>query len=146
MRVNVYLPDELAATIRASVPELNLSRALQDALRGLLSCRHDQLECSACAAKVDRGSFIDRALSAFYWDLVDELHRLVDQGGTAEGAGRIAKDVAQRHQVSAARNAPLPRPPASRRGARRRELARPQQRTFTEVDPDYQPPGYRRTA
>lgn len=112
MRLNVYLPDELAATVRGRLPDLNVSAVLQDALRALLGCRHELIACAACATAIDKRRMIDDALSRFYMDLHWRLGELVnsDRGGTAEGAARIAKDVGERHQISAAGRLPLPRP------------------------------------
>src|SRR2546423_8100958 len=99
MRVNVWLPDELNATIKRELPDVNVSAVLQRSLAALLECRHDELACSACASPIDRRQLIDNALSAFYLDLHWKLCELVDRGGTAEAAARIAKDIACRHHV-----------------------------------------------
>lgn len=122
MRLSVWIPDELADTIRERLPDLNVSKVLQDGLRSLLGCEHEQLVCAACAAPVERRAFIDDALSKFYSQVMSELRELVAAGGTCEGAGRVVKGVAEAHQVSAAKRVSLPRPP---RGVRaRREWER----------------------
>lgn len=110
-RRNVYLPDELADLVERELPDVNLSALLQQALQSLLGCDHARLRCAGCAAPVERSAIADAALSAFYRDVMWDLHPLVSRGGTAEGAARVVKAVAQRngHRVSAA-DAPLPRP------------------------------------
>jgi hypothetical protein len=119
MRVNVWLPDELNATIKRELPDVNVSAVLQRSLAALLECRHDELACRECASPIDRRQLIDNALSAFYADLHWRLRDLVERGGTAEGAARIAKDVACRHRVSCAPNMPLPRPSREQRHRQR---------------------------
>lgn len=117
MRVNVYLPDELAETISAQLPDVNYSKTLRTALVDLLGCRHDQAECSACAAPLDVNARIDDALGRFYRDLLSALEVHMLRGGTAEGSARIAKSVAERHRVSAAKGTALPRLSRARREA-----------------------------
>jgi hypothetical protein len=46
----------------------------------------------------------------------------VRTGGTAEGAGRVLKSVAERHAISKANHVPLPRPSKANREAVRRRL------------------------
>ena len=116
-RVNVYVPDELDATVRSKLPDINVSQVLQRGLQAALECRHARLVCSECAFPVDHRELIDAALSKFFIDLLWALRNLVDRGGTAEGAARIAKQIAMQHQVSAAKNAPLPRPSRAQRHA-----------------------------
>lgn len=114
-RVNVWVPDELHATLRDELPELNVSKLLQDAIRSTLGCRHEQLACRRCAAPVDRYALLDEALGEFYRDLLWSLEPLVSRVGTAEGAARIAKDVALRFRISGADHIPLPRPSKANR-------------------------------
>jgi hypothetical protein len=114
-RLNVWVPDELHATFRARLPEANVSRLLQEAMRGLLDCRHEQLACRRCAAPIDRRRLVDERLSEFYSDLLWSLEPLVNRVGTAEGAARIAKDVALRFQIPGAEDVPLPRPSKANR-------------------------------
>jgi len=52
---------------------------------------------------------IPQAMEALWRDMLYALEQLVDQGGTAEGAARVLKGVAVRHNVPGAQN-PLPRP------------------------------------
>lgn len=124
-RLNVWLPVELATTVRANLPSVNVSQVLQEGLRALLGCKHDRIACAACAAELDRGALIDTAKGEYYSQLLWELEDLVAAGGTAEGAARVAKSVALAHQLSAARQ-PLPRPGRTqqRRNADRRWLER----------------------
>jgi post-segregation antitoxin (ccd killing protein) len=118
-RLNVYLPDELAATVRATLPELNVSAVLQRGLQAALECRHHRMVCADCAAPVDHRELIDDALSSFFVDLYWKLHELVDKGGSAEGAARIAKEVGGRHRVAAAARMPLPRASRAQHRAQR---------------------------
>lgn len=126
MRVNVYLPDELVAQLKTDRPSLNLSRFLRDALAELATCRHDAAVCGHCAAPIDVRALVDVAKERLYLDTLGELGHLVRSGGgTPEGAARIVKEVAQRHQVRAADRQPLPRPTReARRRAKVTELPR----------------------
>ena len=110
MRLNVYLPDELTDALRAQLPGLNVSRAMQEAMRSLLTCEHGDLSCRRCSMPMDRQEVTEEALSAFYVDVWDRLDVLVRRVGTAEGAARILRDVAIRHGISTAGWRPLPRP------------------------------------
>lgn len=119
MRVNVWLPDELNATIKQELPDVNVSAVLQDALRALLGCRHDRVSCAACAKPVDLRSLIDEALCSLYLDLHWKFVELIDRGGTVEGAARVAKEIATRHRVSCAPNIALARPSRAQRQRQR---------------------------
>lgn len=119
MRVNVYLPDELNVAVRTRLPDVNISSVLQRALQQLLACEHRRLVCAECASPIDMRELVDEALCSLYLDLHWRLIELVDRGGTAEGAARIAKDVALRHRVSCAPNMPLPRPSREQRRRQR---------------------------
>lgn len=131
-RMNVYLPDELDATVRAKLPDLNVSALLQRGLQAALECRHARMVCAECAMPVDQRQAIDDALCAFFIDLHWRLVELVDRGGTAEGAGRIAHDIATRHRLSCAPNFAAPRPSrAARRSSRVVELPDKQTRKQT---------------
>ena len=116
-RVSVYLPDELAATVREQLPGVNLSAALQGALSDLLGCRHDRAVCADCATPIDTRAATDAAMGRFYRDLLSALEDHMMRGGTGEGSARVAKAVAQRHQITAAERTPLPRPARARREA-----------------------------
>lgn len=115
MRVNVWIPDELAGSVRARLPDLNVSAVLQDALRERLGCHHDRAVCAACALPVDVHAAGTVRLERFYCDVLDALVDLVAHGGTAEGAARVVKDVATRHQLPVAAKRPLPRPTRAER-------------------------------
>lgn len=117
MQLSVWVPNELAEALKTRLPGVNVSKVLQDGLRSLLDCEHDQLVCADCAAPVNRRAITDDALSKFYSQVMWEIRDLVAAGGTCEGAGRIVKGVAEAHQVSAAKRVSLPRPP---RGVRER--------------------------
>ncbi len=110
MRVNVYVPDELVAAVRERLPGLNVSKALQTTLAGLLGCEHGDLACAVCGEAIDRSTVAGEALGAFYDDLLQRLEPLVWKVGTAEGAARIMRDVALRHGIGIAGFRPLPRP------------------------------------
>jgi hypothetical protein len=117
-RVNVWMPDELLAKMRAELPGVNVSKVLQDGMRALIGCRHPGLVCAECAQALDLAAIVDEAKSAFYSQLRWELEDLVLNGGTAEGAARVAKGVAMAHQISAAA-LPLPRPGRTQRRRQR---------------------------
>lgn len=112
----MWLPDELAALARDQLPGVNLSAVLQAGLRALVDCDHDQVACCRCGAEVDVDDLVDTALSHFYRSALWELEPLVRQLGTAEGAARVLKSVAERHGVAAAA-VPLPRPTRAEREA-----------------------------
>jgi hypothetical protein len=116
-RINVWIPDALDASLRRRRPDLNRSAIVQGALAAQLECDHDALTCSSCATPVDHLELIDAAQSRLYLDQVWELHTLVSRGGTAEGACRLLKEVASRHQVTAALRTPLPRATRAERAA-----------------------------
>lgn len=117
MRLSVWIPDELAATIKEHMADVNVSKVLQDGLRGLLKCSHSKVVCAECSVEIDQAEITDSALSNFYRQLMWELFDLVHAGGTCEGAAKVAKGVAEAHHVSAAAKVSLPRPP---RGVRER--------------------------
>lgn len=123
MRLNVSVPDELHRLVLDELPGVSPSQLLQEAMRALLDCRHETVRCSRCTSTVDVHERIDAALDRYYLDVLWELHPLVQRGGTAEGAARVAKSVAARHRIPAARRAPLPgRSRAERHGSKVREL------------------------
>lgn len=115
MRVNVWLPDDLSETVKTRMPRVNVSQVLQEGLRSLLGCRHERAVCAACAEPVDVHAHGAAALERFYLDLFDGLAELVQHGGTAEGACRVAKDIGTRHQIPVAGKRPLPRPTRAER-------------------------------
>jgi hypothetical protein len=115
LRVNVYLPDDLAAAVKQQLPDLNVSQALQGRLRDLLGCPHGRAVCSDCAAPVDVETLASARLERFYADVMDDLLALVIRGGTAEGAARAIKAIGERYRLVTARNRPLPRPTRAER-------------------------------
>lgn len=117
MRAHVWLPDKLAAEVAERVPNVNLSKVLQEALRRVLECQHVELVCQACAEPIDRWALRGEWLDRFYGDVLWALEPLVQRCGTAEGAARVIKDVAGRHQIKAAEQLPLPRPSRAQREA-----------------------------
>lgn len=109
-RVNIFIPDELLHSARSAIPNLNVSRLAQDSLRGLMSCDHKEVACARCAVPMELEDLVDGPLSRFYADALWALGELVHAGGTAEGAARVLKDVAERHGVTEAMRMGLPRP------------------------------------
>ena len=114
VRVNVYVPDELGERIKADLPDVNVSAVVQDALRSLLECDHDRVACADCGEQVD---VVGEGLTRFWGELLWSWEPLVDRGGTAEGAARVAKSVAVRMGVPGADRMPLPRPTRAMREA-----------------------------
>ena len=115
MRVNVYLPDSLGELVRSA--DMNVSAIVQEALRQRLECDHERLTCSGCGGEAERSELAGEALGALWRDLLWAWEPLVDRRGTAEGAARVARDVAVRHGVPRADRIPLPRPSRARREA-----------------------------
>jgi hypothetical protein len=139
MRVNVWIPDELAATVRRALPDLNLSATIQDALRERLVCQHERAVCGSCSAPIDPWSLADTRLDRFYLDAMDALEDLMRSGGTVEGSARVLKEIAGRHHVPIAATRPLPRLTRAARTAQRvRDLEprpRPGRRPATDRHP-----------
>lgn len=122
-RVNVSLPDDLAAFARAA--GLSPSRLLAEAIASRRSCAHEHLVCPNCNAHQSRVALVDDVVSRFYVEALAELGYLVSRGGTAAGAGVMLKHVATRWKLRAA-NHPLPRPTrAEREASNVRELPAP---------------------
>lgn len=126
-KVSVWVPDELLAEVRQELPDLNLSATLRAGLEAALVCEHRRVVCGDCATAIDvAADLVQPALARFYSDALDRLAPLVHEGRTAEGAARVLKDVAERHQIARARSHPLPRPNrADRLRARVRDLPAP---------------------
>lgn len=99
------------------MPDLNVSAVLQQALVGLLECEHERVVCEDCGVSVDGGADTLDALDRFWRELLHAWQPLVDRGGTAEGAARVAKVVAVEMGVPGAERQPVPRPPRKRRVA-----------------------------
>jgi hypothetical protein len=119
--MSVWIPTELAETVREQLPEVNVSGTLQKALRGLLGCEHKTVVCADCAEPVQVAGLIDLALSAYFSQLMMELEDLMVADGTVEGACQVAKKVGIAHGISKAQNQPLRRPAGKRRLPTRRE-------------------------
>lgn len=113
--MNVYVPDDLGAKVKERLPDLNVSNVLQQALRLLLDCDHERMACADCGESMNLESVSALAMEALYRELLWAWQPLVDQGGTAEGAARVAKVVAVELGVPGAEMRALPRPPRSRR-------------------------------
>lgn len=109
--VNLSVPGELLERVRAELPGLNLSEVLRDALHARVeSCTHDELGCARCGREFDRRGLIDLALAQFYGEALWRINELATQVGTAEGAARVLRQVAQSFGVSNAASLPLARP------------------------------------
>ena len=117
MRLNVTVPDRLIERVRDDLPGVNVSGVLQSALRELLECDHERLSCSQCEASLSRSELSTTALDRLYRELMAAWEPLVDRQGTAEGAARVAKHVAQEAGVPRADRIPLPRPSRAMREA-----------------------------
>lgn len=116
-RVNVYLPDGLAAAVRERLPGLNLSAAVQATLVGLLECDHAVLSCDECSAELGRVELEAAGVRRFFGELVEVLEPLVWKGGTATGAAQLLYQVGRAWRVPAA-SGPLPRPTRAQREQR----------------------------
>lgn len=112
----MYVPDELVAKVRADLPGLNVSRVVQAALTGLLSCEHDEWVCVECASHVDRVDHVRLEVRRFYADAMQRIEPLVWRCGTAEGAAGILHDAAQAWGFNPG---PRPRPTRAEREAAR---------------------------
>jgi hypothetical protein len=110
-RVNVSIPDELVALVREKLPGLNVSGVLQEGLRAMLKCTHDELVCRRCGAGLNHWRLVDQAVGRFYADVMWEVGELVRRSpaATAEGAARVIKRVAADKNVSEVAHQPLPR-------------------------------------
>lgn len=117
MRVNCHVPDDLGDQIREHLPDVNVSAVLQAALRSLLDCTHERLVCADCGEAVDEEAASGAALDVFWRELLWAWQPLVDRGGSAEGAARVAKAVAVEMGVPGAERRALPRPPRAARAS-----------------------------
>jgi hypothetical protein len=115
-RVNVWIPDELHHTIKSRVPRLNLSAIVQGALAATLECDHDELACATCSAGVERSGIADEAMGRLYDLALGKLERLMNDGGTVEGAIRLLAEAGRGLNVTAAQRA-VPRLSKARRDA-----------------------------
>lgn len=123
-RMNVTLPDELAALVRREMPGLNVSAVLQRALSELVACPHDELVCACCGARVQQRALVDVRLGAFYQDVIWRLHEPIAQCATAEGAARVVQQTARSWEVPTVDRTPLPRPTRSQRERVHAEIVR----------------------
>lgn len=123
-RVSLTLPDELLELIRSQSPRVNLSGLLQDGIRSRLKCDHRLFACARCSAEFARRELVDEELGRFYGDVLWELGELARRAGTAEGAARLVRDIAERHDVTQAYFTSLPRPSRAARDAARRARIR----------------------
>jgi hypothetical protein len=129
-RINVTVPDELMERVGV-LRGVVFSKVLQDGLRALLSCDHDQLECSRCGQLVTRAQVGADSVERFFRSAMWEIGDLVEtEVGTAEGAARILKRVGIEHGVKVAEQIPLPRPSRAVRESHR-PITSPNQRSKT---------------
>lgn len=122
MRLNVHVPDELAALVKSQLPGLNVSALLQDALRARLDCDHHALACATCGTEISRREIVDAALSHFYGEIMWQLIGPVSRCATAEGAGRVVKSIAEGLGVTAVKTMPVPRATRSQRARHQAEI------------------------
>lgn len=111
-RLNVYLPDELEATMRATLPGLNVSAVLRAAIESVLDCPHEEWACVDCGSHVDRAAEQLGVVVGFYRDAMDRIEPLVFAGGTAEGAAAALQDAARARGIT---TGPRPRPTRAER-------------------------------
>lgn len=143
-RVNVWIPDQLHAAVKRELPRLNMSAVVQGALALKLDCGHHELACADCDASIDRSRLRDEQLGAFFVDAMRAVGQLVTRDvGTAEGAARVLKDIGTRHQITAAKGYPLPRPSRARRKERLDQVV---EQLPVEADSRRRHPTARRTA
>lgn len=112
--MSVWVPDELAASVREHLPKLNISNVLQDGLRQRLRCHHFTAQCVECAQPIDVNALVAQGKLAFYSQLLMGIEDLIAADGTVEGAARVAKSVAEAHGLDVGHK-PLPRPSHSQR-------------------------------
>src|SRR5882724_9570216 len=127
-RMNVTLPDELAALVRRDMPGLNVSGVLQRALSELVERAHAELVCSCCGARVQQRALVDVRLGAFYQEVIWQLQEPVSRCATAEGAARVVQSTARSWEVPTVDRTPLPRPTASQRARAHAELIKEAER------------------
>jgi len=123
-RINVTLPDELAALVRDEMPGLNVSGVLQEALRARVSCDHRALGCACCGANVARTDVEHAILAGFFREAMWRLQDPVSKCATAEGAARVLVDLARAWEVPDWERVPLPRPTRAQRARAHAELVR----------------------
>jgi len=116
-RVSVSLPPELLEQARALHPDLNVSGLLQDALRALVSCEHEDLVCARCGTSVRDAAVAERALSRFYVDAMTLVHDHALAEGTVIGLTRRLRDLARSYQLRIANELPMPGLTRAERGA-----------------------------
>lgn len=111
-RLNVYLPDELAETMRATLPGLNVSAVFRAAIEAVLDCPHEEWACADCGSHVDRDAVVRTEVERFYREAMERVEPLVFAVGTAEGAAGALQDVARSWGV---KTGPRPRPTRAER-------------------------------
>lgn len=118
--VSVWIPNELAATVKAQLPRVNVSRTLQEALQRLLGCEHHELVCGACSTAIPRVDVVAPPLAAFYADVMGVISVLSRRPGmTVEGVARAIREIGRNHGVAAADVTPLPALTDAERRSRR---------------------------
>jgi hypothetical protein len=113
-RISVYLPDELVELVREQLPDVNVSRLVQEALSGRLACSHERVTCVRCTAAFDRTELDRIALAAFWLEVEAAVEPIVFMVGTAEGAAAAAWGVARAQGLTVGTN---PRPTRAEREA-----------------------------
>jgi hypothetical protein len=114
-RINIWVTPGLLEAAREVNPDLNVSALVQEALREVIGCSHEELACRKCSAPIVRADVVEKAVTSFYLDALDAIGELVRRGGTAEGAARKLREIAGRWRLKIATEAPLPRPTRAER-------------------------------
>jgi hypothetical protein len=124
-RVNLTVPEELLVQFRQQAPGACLSQILRESLVQRLDCDHGYLQCEGCSKTFSFQQMAGAGAAKFLGELLWKFTELVDRGGSAEGAARVAKDLGVRMQIPGAEGMSLPRPSRSARTAnsRAREAA-----------------------
>lgn len=139
-RVTSYVPNELYTSFKDAFPEANVSSLLQEAMRGLMSCEHDDLGCLKCGHPEPRRAIELQALGKFFRDAMWRIGELGRTGGTAEGAQRVLKDVGERFEIAGAKTYTLTRPTrAQREAAKVKDLPPPKKPAASKSQPSQRP-------
>lgn len=108
-RVNVYVADELLATVHERLPGVSPSQVLQDGFRALLGCEHAHAICGACAQPIDIGAIVSAAQETMGRAVLGRLFDHVwNPGATLQGSAVVIRDVVRLYAPRAA-GVPLPR-------------------------------------
>jgi hypothetical protein len=107
-RITVTVPAELLAEAQATNPDLSPSALLQDALRRLAACPHDELRCAHCGTVVRAADVFDRAMTRLYSEIQGLIADQARRGGTVEGLARRVRALGIAHHLRFAAETTLP--------------------------------------